>query len=354
MVSIGADCHKQSHTLVAVDPVGRNVAELTVPNRPSQYPEVRAWAARLDAERVWGIENSGSFGRGLAQYLVQQDEQVYEVSPHLTGRKRRTSVDRQKSDPTDALAIGRVVVQEGQRLPRIQPEECSSILGVVVEHRDNLVRERTRLINQLHAPMVHLEPAYQERLGALTEPAALAACHIYPLPPDDPVARMRVQVVQQLATLILSLTKMIQQLATDQIVPLVEQAHTSLLSIQGIQHLTAAKLMARVGPIAGVTSAAALAHDSGIAPVQLASAASMRHRVNGGGDRQLNAVFHTIAVVQKRCNPVAQAYLAKKRAEGKTDKEALRCVMRRLVDIVYAVWKHNVPYHPPAEQIATI
>jgi transposase len=283
---------------------------------------------------------------------VQHGEQVYDVSPHLTGRKRRTSVAHQKSDPTDALAIGRVVVQEGQRLPRIRPEDLSSILGVVVEHRDNLVRERTRLVNHLHAHMVHLEPAYTERLGALTDPAALAACQTYPLPPDDPVARMRVQVVQQLATLILGLTEMIEQVETDQIVPLVEQANTALLSIPGIQHLTAAKLMARVGPIAGVTSAAALAHYSGVAPVQRASAASMRHRVNGGGDRQLNAVFHSIAVVQKRCNPYAQAYLAKKQHEGKTEKEALRCVMRRLVDIVYAVWKQNVPYHPPAEEHA--
>lgn len=102
MVTIGTDCHKQSHTLVAVDPVGRKVAELMVPHTPAKYPEVRAWAVQLDTERVWGIENSGSFGRGLAQYLVRQGEVVYEVSPQLTGRKRRASVDRDKSNATDA------------------------------------------------------------------------------------------------------------------------------------------------------------------------------------------------------------------------------------------------------------
>ena len=150
MVTIGADCHKESHTLVAVDPVGRKIAEVTVSNRPTSYTQVLTWAQQLDAERVWGIENSGSFGRALAQYLVGQDERVYEVNPQLTGRKRRTSLARDKSDPPDALAIGRVVLQEGEHLPQVQPEDLSSILSVVVEHRDNLGEERTRLLNQLH------------------------------------------------------------------------------------------------------------------------------------------------------------------------------------------------------------
>ena len=352
MVTIGGDCHKESHTLVAVDLVGRKIGELTVPNRLTSYAQVLTWAQRLDGERIWGIENSGSFGRGLAQYLVGQDERVYEVSPHLTGRKRRTSLDRDKSDPTDALAIGRVVLQEGQHLPQVQPEDLSSILSVVVEHRDNLVGERTRLLNQLHMHLGHGEPTYKERLGALKEHRTLQACQTYTLPSNDSVVQMRAQIIRQLATLILNLTETIEQGETEQIEPLVDQANTPLLSIQGISHLTAAKLMARVGPIDAVKSAASLARYSGIAPVPLSSGSSQRHRVNGEGDRQLQAIFYLIALVQKRCNPFAQAYFAKKRQEGKTQKEAMRCLMRRLVDIVYAVWKHNQPYHPPAEKNA--
>jgi transposase len=353
MVTIGADCHKKTHTLVAVDPVGRKIAEVTVSNRLTSYTQVLTWAQQLDAQRVWGIENSGSFGRGLAQYLVGQDERVYEVSPHLTGRKRRTSFDRDKSDPTDALAIGRVVLQEGEHLPQRHPEDLSSILRVVVEHRDNLVEERTRLLNQLHMHLVHVEPTYKERLGAVKVRRTLQACQSYPFPSNDPVAQMRGQIIRQLAMLILSLTETIEQLEAEQIEPLVEQANTTLLSIQGISYLTAAKLIAHIGPIGTVKSAASLARYSGIAPVQRSSGSSQRHRVNGGGDRQLQAVFYLIALVQKRCNPFAQAYLAKKCQEGKTQKEAIRCLMRRLVDIVYAVWKHNQPYHPPVEKSTT-
>lgn len=354
MVTIGVDGHKESHTLVAVDPVGRKVAEKTVSNRPESYAGVLTWAQGLDAQRVWGIENSGSFGRGLAQYLVGQREEVYEVSPHLTGRKRRRSLDREKSDPADALAIGRVVLQEGDHLPRVQAEEISSVLAVVVEHRGNLVAERTRLINQLHGQLSQVEPGYKERLGDLTKREVLEACQTYPMPSGDPVAQMRVTVLRQMATLLVSLTDLIAQLEAEQIKPLVEETHTPLLSIQGVGVLTAAELMARVGPISAVKSAASLARYSGIAPMERSSGGSERHRVNGHGDRQLQAVFYRMALVQKRCNPLAQAYVAKKRQEGKTAKEAHRCLMRRLVDIVYSVWKHNVPYCPPAAECIAV
>jgi transposase len=109
MLTMGADCQTQTQTLVVVDPVDRKVGELTVDHSPTRSPQGLAWATRLDADRVWGVENSGSCGRGLAQFLVQQGERVSAVSPHLTGRKRRTSRERETSDPTDALAIARVV-----------------------------------------------------------------------------------------------------------------------------------------------------------------------------------------------------------------------------------------------------
>jgi len=354
MVTIGVDSHKESHTLVAVDALGRKVAQRTVSNRVESYAEVWTWAQGLEAPRVWGVENSGSYGRGLAQYLVGQSEEVYEVPPHLTGRTRRRSLDREKSDAADALSIARVVLQEGAKLPRVQAEDVSSVLSVVIEHRGNLVAERTRLVNQLHSQLSQVEPGYKDRLGDLTQRPALEACQTYPLPSGDPVAHMRVTVIRQMATLLMSLTDMIQQLETQEIGPRVEKTQTPLLSIQGIGILTAAELMARVGPISAMKSAASLARYSGIAPMERSSGASQRYRVNGQGDRQLQAVFYRMALVQKRCNPLAAAYVAKKRHEGKTAKEAHRCLMRRLVDIVYSVWKHNVPYRPPAAECMAV
>ena len=102
-----------------------------------------------------------------------------------------------------------------------------------------------------------------------------------------------------------------------------------------------------MGHIEYFSSAAALANYAGIAPLRTGTAGNYAHRVNARGDRQLNAVFHRIGQVQSRCNPLAQAYLEKKKAEGKTPKQAFRCLKRRLVDIVFAVWKSGQEYQPP-------
>ena len=150
MITLGADCHKQTHTVAATNAIGQTVDTVTISNDPSGYVEVYLWALALGADRRWGIENSGSYGRGLGQYLLSQGEEVFEVSPHLTGKKRRGSVQATKSDPNDALAVARVVLQDGDRLHRVVCEDETHQVALLVEHRDNLVSERTRFINQLH------------------------------------------------------------------------------------------------------------------------------------------------------------------------------------------------------------
>lgn len=351
MITLGVDCHKATHTVVATDPVGRRLETLTFPHDAQGYAQAYEWACRLGAERTWGIENSGHFGRGLAQDLLARGERVREVSPHLPGRQRRHSCDSSKSDPHDALAVARVVLQEGEKLPAVALEAEPMQVKLWVEQRDNLVGERRRLLNQLHAHLTQLEPHYKQRLGLLKQPQALQQCQTYPMPPDDPLGQVRVTLIRQLAFLILHLEEQIGYLET-RIKPLVDQMAPCLLSIQGVGVLHAAKLIARVGDIQTVRSGASLAHYCGIAPIQCGSGGKDHHRVNPKGDRHLNAVFHLIAQTQSAHNPLAQAYLAKKRTEGKTPKHAFRCLKRRMVDIVYAVWKSGKPYQAPVSKVA--
>jgi transposase len=351
MFRLGADCHKATHTLSAVDGVGCHLDTLTIDNEPQGYAKAYGWACRLGPDRVWGIENSGHFGRGLAQYLVSCGERVLEVSPHLTGKKRRRSFDRSKSDPNDALAVARVVLQDGPKLHQVVSEDQTMQVKVLVEQRDNLVGQRVRLLNQLHAHLTEVEPHYKKRLGQLKGVKALQQCQAYPLPQDDPIAGVRVTIIRQLATLVLLLDEQIEQLEA-LMAPLVQKTASCLLSIQGVSLRHAAKLIARVGHIQTVHSAASLAHYCGIAPVRCGSAGNYHHRVNPKGDRQLNAVFHRIAQVQSRYNPLAQAYLAKKKAEGKSPKHAFRCLKRRMVDVVFAVWKSGKPYQAPVSGVA--
>ena len=145
-IVLGVDGHKKTHTLVAADALGRPVAELTVSHDRSGYQQAYEWACQQGEERIWGIENSGYLARGLAQHLLALGESVVEVSPHLTGKQRNRSRDRSKSDSHDALAAARIVLQEEQKLPRVTVEDETTQVKLLDEHRDNLVRERTRLL----------------------------------------------------------------------------------------------------------------------------------------------------------------------------------------------------------------
>lgn len=351
MITLGVDAHKTTHTLAATDPLGRRVGEKTISNDPTGYEQAYEWACALGSQRIWGIENSGHFGRAFAQYLLAQGEQVVEVSPHLTSRKRRRSRDASKSDPHDALAVARVVLQEEDHLPTIAQEDLTTQVRLWVKQRDNLVAERTRLLNQLHAQLTQVDPHYKEHLGKLKEESTLQRCAVYPFPQEDPIRTVRVTIIRQLATLILQLSAPIEELE-QHIEALVEEIAPSLLSIQGVKVLNAAQLIAQVGDIHKISSAASLAHYAGLAPVVYGSASNTYHRVDHKGNRQLNAVFHRIAQVQSGHNPLAQAYLAKKQAEGKTSKHAFRCLKRRMVDIIYAVWKSGKPYQEPVSEVS--
>ena len=274
---------------------------------------------------------------------------VLEVSPHLTGKKRRGSYQSAKSDPHDALAAARVVLQDGDKLHLIAREDETCQVKLLVEHRDNLVNERTRFINQLHVHMSEMEPAYKKRVGQLRAPRAWRLCRRYPLCKDDPIRALRAGIIRQIAGLILDLSKQIEALEA-QLKGLVLRLAPSLLSIKGVNIVSAAQLISCVGDIALVPSAAALARYCGIAPVLSGSAGNHYHRVNPRGDRRLNGIFHLIAQTQSAHNPLAKEYLAKKCVEGKTQKHAFRCLKRRMVDIVYAVWKSGKPYQAPVTE----
>ena len=348
MIVIGVDGHKVEHTLVAADGLGRRLAEYALVNAPTTYAGALQWAQQVGDERLWAIENSGRFTRAFAQYLLGQGERVVEVSPRWTARTRQGSRDYAKSDPHDALAIARVALREDTPLPSLQLEDETTELKLWVEQRDNLVKERVRLLNQLHAQLSEVEPTYKERLGLLTQPKTLRTCRRYRRG-SGRHDQIRAQIIRQLAGLVLTLNEPIAQLE-QQIRPLVDQIAPVLLSVTGIGWLHAAHLISYVGPIQLVKCAAALAHYAATAPIRYGTAGRYYHRLDHRGHRRLNCVFHRIAQVQARFNPLAKAYLEKKKAEGKTPKQAFRCLKRRMVDIVYAVWKSGRTYQPPELQ----
>jgi transposase len=340
-VHIGVDTHKKQHVLVARDARGQRCGTQSVANTPTGWAAALQWARERERDRVWGVENSGALGKGFAQFLLSSGEAaVHEIVPHRTAQYRKRGRSQDKTDHTDALAMARLLQAEREHLPRVERDDVSTELRLLSDHRDNLVAERTRLVNQLHAQLLQIDPCYTERRGTLTSRKGLRSCQVLALPHADRVVQTRLLIVRQLSEQLLRLWEEIETVETA-IAERVRATETPLLDLCGVGTIAAARLIGELGCTPRIRSAAALAALAGIAPVAVSSGGRNRHRLNRGGNRRLNRTFQMIAVCQLRHEPLAQAYDAKKRAEGKTARCALRCLKRRLVDVVYRLLREQ-------------
>jgi transposase len=347
---IGVDTHKKQHVLVALDARGQLCGTQSVANTPAGWATALQWARERDTDRVWGVENSGALGKGFAQFLLSGgEESVHEIVPHRTAQYRKRGRSQDKTDHADALAMARLLQAESEHLPRVERDDVSTELRLLSDHRDNLVAERTRLVNQLHAQMLQIDPCYAERTGTLTSRTGIRYCHALEVPHADGVVQTRLLIVRQLSEQLLRLWEEIETVETA-LRQRVMETETPLLGLCGIGVIAAARLIGELGCTPRIRSAAALAALAGIAPVAVSSGGRSGHRLNRGGNRRLNRTFHMIAVCQLRHEPLAQAYYAKKRAEGKTARSALRCLKRRLVDVVYRLLRDQGRATAPDER----
>ena len=329
MASIGIDTHKATLACSSVDELGRQLAARTFGNDPRGHAALLSWIGRLPAPRRVGIEGAGSFGAALAEVLVAAGEEVVEVPAQFTGRERRSLLQRGKSDPGDALAIARLTARE-PRLPALRRPGILADLKLLVGAREQLLAERTRLINQLHADLLVLAPGYGVRLPNLSADRHQASAARL-LGRRDGVraelARGRLHRLRRLGADAKALERRIARLLI--------ASGSSLPQLAGIGALTAAKLLGEAGDVSRYRSDAAFAAASGAAPVPASSGQHQRHRLNRGGNRQLNRALHTMALIQSRWDPRAAAYLARRLAEGRTRLEALRALKRHLARVVY-------------------
>ena len=329
MIVIGVDVHKHSLTAVAVDEVGRPLAERTC----AVDEGVVEWAQALaGADRLWALEDCRHVTRGLEQALVAGGERLVRVPPRLTAPQRRRNRTRGKSDGIDALAVARAALQEPQLEGPREGEETLRELKLLVDHRDDLVAERRRAQQRLRWHLHELDPSLQVPLGALDR--AIWVDRV-----GRKLARLeqttQVRIARDLLSRCRSLTRTISELDRDL------RARTSavaprLLELPGCGPLSAAKLLCEIGPIDRFPSDAKLARHAGVAPLDASSGKHQRHRLDRGGNRQLNCALHRIAITQGRVHPPARAYLERKQAEGKSRREAIRCLKRQLARTVYA------------------
>ncbi len=338
---IGVDTHKRSHVLMAIDEQGQACGSRKIANTPEGWAAALEWGKGWEHECIWGVENSGSLGKGLAQFLLEQGEgEVREIVPHRTAQYRKRGRTQDKTDTADALAMARLLRAESEYLPQVQADDVSTELRVLSEHRDNLVDDRTRLINRLHAQMLQIDPSYREKSGALTGDRGLSYCRSLSLPGANSLVQTRLLIVHQLADQLARLNEEIAEI-TKLLQERVCSTDTPLLELCGVGDVIAARLIGELGSTPRIHSAAALASLAGISPVEVSSGGRRGHRLNRGGNRKLNRAIHIIALSQRRCDPRAREYYARKRAEGKTQRAAMRCLKRRLVDVLYRLLRQG-------------
>lgn len=336
MVTLGTDSHKQSHTLVAVDENGRQLEEMRVAATPTGHRQALAWS-RQWPERRWAMENCRQLSRGLERDLLTAGEQVLQVSPKLMGTSRRSSREPGKSDPIDALAVARVALREPD-LPVARLEGSSRELKLLVDHREDLVGERTRIQNRLLWHLHELEPGWEIPAAGLTRGVVLQEVMRRLEPHQGVVAEIARELVERLD----ELTRSVKRLQ-HRIEAMAAKLAPSLLALPGCAGLTAAKLVAETADVRRFHSKDAFAMHNGTAPIPVWSGNQQRHRLNRGGNRQLNAALHRIAITQIRLGGQAHAYVARRISLGDSKTEAIRALRRQLSDEVYRrLWLDHV------------
>jgi transposase len=332
MIVIGVDVHKHSLTAVAVDEAGRMLDEKTV---AAADDELLAWARELDEARLWALEDCRQLTRWLERQLLAAGEELVRVPPKLMAPERRAGRTRGKSDPIDALAVARAALRE-PGLSRPRPDEQPfRELKLLVDDREDLVDERRRAQQRLRWHLHQLDPSLAVPARRLDRPSQLDRVGRWLARREQDV---QVRIARDLVSRCRSLTRSILELDRELEQRTAETAPT-LLELPGCGALTAAKLLGEVGPIDRFHSDAQLARHSGVAPLEASSGRVQRHRLDRGGNRQLNAAFYRMAITQARYHPPARAYLERKQAEGKSRREAIRCLKRQLARVVFNTLK---------------
>src|SRR5438445_7476243 len=354
MITIGVDAHEGVHAAVALDRAGREIDRWRGPNSPAGWAALAAWAQAASAAqpRQWGIEGAGNYGRGLAQYLVGQGETVYDINPRWTAQGRRQARRPGKTDRLDARAVALVVWREAATLPALTAEDETAVLDLLVTEREGAVADATRGRNQLHALLLQLDPQYKTHLPPLDTAAGLQAAETYAVAPSaSAVQQTRAAAVRRLAQRVRLATTQAHDLKAQ--IEARAQAHFSpLTQLKGIGPLLAGALAGVLGPGARFLTEGQLAAYGGVAPLEASSAEHVRHRLNRGGNRRLNALLHQIALTQARCWAPAQAYLARRVREGKTKREAFRALKRYIARAVFRLWQECVAAPAPAPAAA--
>jgi transposase len=330
-VMIGIDPHKASHTATAVDRAETVLGQVRVRANRDQLERLLGWAAGWP-ERTWAVENATGLGHLLAQQLLAAGEAVLDVAPKLAAKARLLSDgDTNKNDPNDARSVAVAGLRSAKVRPAVR-EDYSAVMGLWSDRYLELAAARTQVVCRLHAVLCELTPGGFP--GVLRANAAQKV--LEGIDPDSPADHARLALAWQLLGDLRRIDE--QRRETKKHMTLaVKGSATTLTEVYGVGPFVACAVKGHVGDISRFSSRAAFAAYSGTAPIEVSSGEKKIYRLSRRGNRRLNHAIHMAAVTQLQgAHSPGRAYYQRKRAEGKTGKEALRSLKRRISDVIYA------------------
>lgn len=341
-VIVGVDTHEDVHVAVALDGLGRRLGDLEIRTDASGYERLLAWAGTFGQDIIAGVEGTSSFGAGLSRFLAAHGVTVHEVVRPDRQRRRRLG----KSDTVDAEAAARAVLAQdviGEPKTGTGTVEMIRTLRVARRSAD---QQRTGAINQMRSLLVTAPDALRAQLRSLTVKQLLSTSKGFrPGALDDPAAAAKTA-LRSLARRVIHLEAEIAALDAD-LAQLTERAAPALLAVKGVGVQTAAMLLTAAGDNPErIRHERAFARLCGVAPVDASSGKQERHRLNRGGNREANCALHLIVCSRLAYDERSRAYLARRISEGKTRREAIRCLKRYAARELFPLIAHAVLDRP--------
>jgi len=335
-VVIGVDTHKQAHTAAVVDRVGGVSATFEFAANPTGYRKMLGRVAAHGGIRVWGVEGTGAYGAGLTEFLRGAGERVVEVE--RPGRPLRRN--GAKSDAIDAVRAAREVLASKHQIEPRQRGEREAV-RVLFATRNGAVVARTKALNHLQALVVTAPQRLRSRFEGLTTTELARQSARLRLGADRPIEdQATVRAMRACARRALACEQEADELEAELERILVGQV-PHLLAEPGIGPISAAAIYLAWSHHGRIRNDAAFAALAGVCPLPASSGQTTRHRLNRGGDRQLNRALHTITLSRLSCHPETQAYATRRLAEGKTPREIRRCLKRHIARRIYKLLEHT-------------
>lgn len=354
---VGIDPHKRTLTATVLDGRGGVLGTASFRVSGDGHRSLEGWATRLGPVQRWGIEGASGLGRHTAIFLIERDHDVRDVCPTRTARQSRKR--RQgKTDALDSLHIARET-QADPDVPHafkraggeVGPDETIELLSVWHRARISLLKTRQRLLHEADALLGALPETIRDQLPATSDVRARlrAVAGVRRGSDLDAPSMLRLQLLDAHANTVRDLDAQ-DRLASRELGRLTATAGSTLSELCGIADRSDAELLVEVGDPRRFPSEGSFARFNGTAPLPASSAEGdgepVRHRLNRGGNRRVNAVLHRMAVTQLRCDERARAIYDNARRRGHTKKEAMRVLKRHLSDVVYRRMIHDANTRP--------